>query len=311
MGLFTEDGLLLRFPVVIRAPALPSVLARGVGSKQRCRSLFPHPARSRSGKATCGHDFGRAPSPLRIAMCVVGLLSVWLTVPTLQAAEALALQIETLTVPPSTQPLLFVAVQNRQDQAYSGSIAVKGPEGWRLAPASRPVTLAPAETKRVPFTIEQGTQCRSQHLYVRGYGHRRGPASDAASGDVCRQRSVPSGDHRTATRRNGAMRFPSPSRPRARRPSSAPIGTAASLRSWWRFRKSSSSPIPDQTLQARVMPCSSRSRRWPPRTTHLVRHRRAGSSFCSSGRETGPAVSGWPALTPRCRTSNAPASWHP
>jgi NPCBM-associated, NEW3 domain of alpha-galactosidase len=88
--------------------------------------------------------------------CVVGLLSAWLTAAALQAAESIALHVETLTVPPSTQPLLFVAVQNLQDKAYNGSIAVKGPEGWRLAPASRPIALAPAETKRVPFTIEQG-----------------------------------------------------------------------------------------------------------------------------------------------------------
>lgn len=88
--------------------------------------------------------------------CVVGLLSAGLTVPIVQAAECIAVHVETLTVPPSTQPLLFVTVQNRQDKAYHGSIAVKGPEGWRLAPANRPITLAPAESKRVPFTIEQG-----------------------------------------------------------------------------------------------------------------------------------------------------------
>lgn len=73
-----------------------------------------------------------------------------------RAADAVTLHVDTLTVPPSTQPLLFVVVRNTSDQPYDGTVTVTGPDGWRLAPAGRPVTLAAGETKRVPFTIEQG-----------------------------------------------------------------------------------------------------------------------------------------------------------
>jgi hypothetical protein len=78
-----------------------------------------------------------------------------------RGAEPVAMRVETLTVPPSTQPLLHVSVTNLQDQACTGSLAVKAPEGWRLTPASRPFTLAAGETRRVPFTIEQGRNVES------------------------------------------------------------------------------------------------------------------------------------------------------
>lgn len=72
------------------------------------------------------------------------------------AAEPVALRMETLIVPPSTQPLVFVLVKNLQDTVYKGEVALKVPDTWRLAPSSRPVELGPGETKRVPFAIEKG-----------------------------------------------------------------------------------------------------------------------------------------------------------
>ncbi len=72
------------------------------------------------------------------------------------AADPVALRVESFTVPPSTGPLAFVEVRNLLDKPYQGSVSMKGPEGWRIAPPSRQVTLTPGETKRVPFTIEKG-----------------------------------------------------------------------------------------------------------------------------------------------------------
>ena len=72
------------------------------------------------------------------------------------AAEAVALRMETLIVPPSTQPLVFVLVKNLQETAYKGEVSLKVPDTWRLAPSSRPVELQPGETKRIPFAIEKG-----------------------------------------------------------------------------------------------------------------------------------------------------------
>ena len=67
-----------------------------------------------------------------------------------------ALRAENITVPPSTQPLVFVAVKNLRDRPYQGSVSMKGPEGWRIAPPQREIELQPGETRRVPFTIEKG-----------------------------------------------------------------------------------------------------------------------------------------------------------
>ena len=77
------------------------------------------------------------------------------------AAEPVALRAESFTVPPATQPLMFVAIRNRQDVAYRGSVAMSVPEGWRIAPSARDVALEPGETRRVPFTIERGVGAES------------------------------------------------------------------------------------------------------------------------------------------------------
>jgi len=68
---------------------------------------------------------------------------------------------ETLIVPPSTQPLVFVVVKNLQETAYKGEVALKVPETWRLASPRRPVELEPGETKRVAFAIEKGRNVKA------------------------------------------------------------------------------------------------------------------------------------------------------
>jgi len=70
-------------------------------------------------------------------------------------AEQLLLRVENLTVLPSTQPLLNVAVTNQQPTAFAGTLAINPPPGWRIAPP-RPLTLAPGQSTRVAFAIEQG-----------------------------------------------------------------------------------------------------------------------------------------------------------
>ena len=70
--------------------------------------------------------------------------------------EPVALRVENLTVLPSTGPLAMVKIRNLQQTPYQGTVTLKAPEGWRIAPTRRDVTLAPGETKRVPFNIERG-----------------------------------------------------------------------------------------------------------------------------------------------------------
>ena len=72
------------------------------------------------------------------------------------ADDPVALRAESFTVPPSTRPLVFVAVKNLLETPYRGSVSMKPPEGWRIAPPEREVSLAQGQTKRVAFTIERG-----------------------------------------------------------------------------------------------------------------------------------------------------------
>lgn len=96
------------------------------------------------------------PSRLRSAMPLIALFLCFSCAIGTFAAEPVALRMETLIVPPSTQPLVFVLVKNLQETAYKGEVSLKVPGTWRLAPSSRPVELQPGETKRIPFAIEKG-----------------------------------------------------------------------------------------------------------------------------------------------------------
>jgi hypothetical protein len=90
---------------------------------------------------------------MRFAACLLTVLG--LAAPA-GAADPVALRVESLTVPPSTGPLMFVDVKNLLDVTYEGSVSIRAPEGWRIVPAQRDVALKPGEMKRVPFTIEKG-----------------------------------------------------------------------------------------------------------------------------------------------------------
>ena len=94
------------------------------------------------------------------------------------AAEAdspVALRVETITVPPSTGPLVSVAVKNLTKTEYQGTVSLKGPEGWRLTPATRAVTLAAGETASVAFSIAKG-----RNVAANTYGFEVRATSSAA-----------------------------------------------------------------------------------------------------------------------------------
>ena len=96
--------------------------------------------------------------------------------------EPVALRAESLTVPPSSQPLVFVAVKNLLEVPYQGTVVLKVPQGWQIAPAKREVSLAPGETKRLPFSLERGVSTKANSY----------PIEVAATGSgatvVCRQK---------------------------------------------------------------------------------------------------------------------------
>jgi hypothetical protein len=76
--------------------------------------------------------------------------------PSFAGGDALALRVQTLTVPPATQPLVHVTVRNLRDAPFRGTIGLNGPPDWQLAPAKRELELKGEQTETVPFSIEQG-----------------------------------------------------------------------------------------------------------------------------------------------------------
>ena len=99
-------------------------------------------------------------------------------------SQPVALRAESFTVPPSSGPLVFVEVKNLRSVPYRGSVVMKVPEGWRLAPWERQIDLKPGETKRVPFTVERGLSLKSNSYPVEV------SATDAATTVVRKQNVV-------------------------------------------------------------------------------------------------------------------------
>jgi len=81
--------------------------------------------------------------------------------------EPVALRAEAFTVPPSTGPIMHVAVQNRSATPYQGTLRLDLPEGWRLNQPQQPVSLEPGETRRVAFAVEKGRDLDANAYPVR------------------------------------------------------------------------------------------------------------------------------------------------
>ncbi len=79
----------------------------------------------------------------------------WLLAVAGSAAEPVRLRIEPLTVPPATQPLVSVVVQNLQQQPCRATLSLTAPADWRIAPVSRDVELPAAGERRLAFNIEK------------------------------------------------------------------------------------------------------------------------------------------------------------
>jgi hypothetical protein len=93
------------------------------------------------------------------------------------------MRVETITVPPSTGPLVSVLVKNQSGEEYQGTISLSGPAGWRLTPPSRDVTLAAGETKSIPFSIAEGRTVAANR-------YRFEIRASAAGGDLVRRQET-------------------------------------------------------------------------------------------------------------------------
>ena len=94
-----------------------------------------------------------------------------------------ALRVENFVVPPATGPVMHVVVQNRGPGVWRGEVEVQPPEGWRINPPARTISLWSQETKHLAFVIEKGVNLDTNSYPIRVV---------ARSGDqrVVRQRDV-------------------------------------------------------------------------------------------------------------------------
>ena len=90
------------------------------------------------------------------------------------SAEPVALRVESLLVPPASQPLALVVVKNLQDVPYQGTVAIEVPQGWKIHPPVRDVSLQPGQVERVSFDVERGvsveTNCYPIEATATGLG---------------------------------------------------------------------------------------------------------------------------------------------
>jgi hypothetical protein len=95
---------------------------------------------------------------LAIALCAGILLGSGAWAP---AGEPVALRVGSFTVAPAHTPHAVVTVKNLGPSLYEGTLRVKGPEGWTIAPPEQKVALGAGQTKRVKFTVAKGTILQS------------------------------------------------------------------------------------------------------------------------------------------------------
>ncbi|HYW81032.1 MAG TPA: hypothetical protein VE890_15735 [Thermoguttaceae bacterium] len=104
----------------------------------------------------------------------VFFLGIALCSSTAVSSEPVALRVESLMVPPSTQPIFFVQVKNLRAEPYQGTLSVRVPTKWRVAPSERKISLKAGELQRVPFTIEWGVNTKENsypiEVIARGTG---------------------------------------------------------------------------------------------------------------------------------------------
>ncbi len=77
------------------------------------------------------------------------------------AGEPVALRVGSFAVAPAHTPHAVVTIKNLRQVPYEGTLRVKGPEGWAIAPPEQRVSLTAGETKQVKFTVQRGTILKS------------------------------------------------------------------------------------------------------------------------------------------------------
>lgn len=116
---------------------------------------------------------------------IAGLIVVVSSAGHVAASEPVAVRVESLTVPPSAQPLIFVDVKNKQDAPFKGTIELSVPRDWRLPVAKRPVSLAPGQADRISFTLERGINAEANSYPIRVTATGAGTSVTRGQNVVC------------------------------------------------------------------------------------------------------------------------------
>lgn len=120
-------------------------------------------------------------SRLIFSSLIVGVLASGIAAA--ESSAPVALRITSMPVTPAHMPGVKVWMKNTGEAAYSGSVRIELPEGWRLSPESQSVTLAPSETTAVSFTIHEG-KTRTDNRYTMV------AVAEGAGGEVRRKQDV-------------------------------------------------------------------------------------------------------------------------
>lgn len=98
---------------------------------------------------------------------VIFAMSIACAVP-LEAASAKAsvrVRAHNLVVNPSTGPVTYISVENRQDITFNGVLKAQFPDGWKVTQSQHKVALPPHKTQKFPFAIEQATEDLTHNRY--------------------------------------------------------------------------------------------------------------------------------------------------
>lgn len=114
--------------------------------------------------------------PVCIASAFVLLLGALSGPVPARGGERLAMRIAPFTLAPPHKPQVVVLVKSSLGSRFEGVMRVEGPAGWRILPAQKAIALAPEQTQRVVFSVEQGTLSAANRyglaLSVEGAGKR-------------------------------------------------------------------------------------------------------------------------------------------
>ncbi len=82
-----------------------------------------------------------------------------------QADSSVLARAHNFVVNPSTGPVTYLSVKNRQDKQFSGVLKATFPEGWKATQSQHEISLKPNEMRKYPFAIEKASEDLENNRY--------------------------------------------------------------------------------------------------------------------------------------------------